>query len=63
MRGQKAKVLETRYDTSDGFRKVIRATDEGTYEVVSIKDRYCAYTQPGYAGGKGSQKLLQYLNI
>ncbi|KAK5263785.1 hypothetical protein LTR99_010870 [Exophiala xenobiotica] len=58
------KVLETRHDTCDEFSKVIRASDEGVYEVVSIKDRYCSYTKPSHknAGGAGSggQKRLTY---
>ena len=60
-KGKIGKVLETRHDTSQEFTKVIRASDEGTYEVVAIKDRYCAYARDGQGrnGGKG-QKLLQY---
>ncbi|KAJ9644837.1 hypothetical protein H2204_001299 [Knufia peltigerae] len=60
------KVLETRHDTSDAFTKVIRASDEGVYEVVSIKDRYCSYTKPshknsgGGPGKNGGQKRLTY---
>lgn len=59
-KGQKARVLETRHDSSSEFSKTVRASDEGTYEVVAIKDRYCAYARDnqGY-GGKG-QKMLQY---
>ncbi|ERF71398.1 hypothetical protein EPUS_07426 [Endocarpon pusillum Z07020] len=53
-------VLETRHDTSDEFTKTVRASDEGTYEVVAIKDRYCAFSRPGVAMGKGyGQKLLK----
>jgi len=61
-RGKNPQVLETRHDTSYDFSKTIRASDEGTYEVVAIKDKFCAYSKPGLAknaGGK-SQKLLQY---
>ncbi|OAL27816.1 hypothetical protein AYO20_09669 [Fonsecaea nubica] len=63
----KARVLETRHDTSDEFSKMIRASDEGIYEVVSIKDRFCSYTKPshkaaGNGGGLmgGQKKLLTY---
>ena len=53
-------VLETRHDTSDEFTKTVRASDEGTYEVVAIKDRYCAFSRPGVAMAKASgQKLLK----
>ncbi|EXJ73276.1 uncharacterized protein A1O5_03036 [Cladophialophora psammophila CBS 110553] len=58
----KPRILETRHDTSDEFSKMIRASDEGIYEVVSIKDRFCSYTKPSHkAGGAGGgQKLLTY---
>ena len=58
-RGKKAAVLETRHDKSYEFTKTISASDEGTYEVVAIKDKFCAFSLqkgPGQ-GGKG-QKLL-----
>ena len=58
-KGQQEKVLETRHDKSDDFKKTVRASEEGVYQVVAIKDRWCAYTQPGYAVGKGN-KLLTY---
>ncbi|OAP58643.1 hypothetical protein AYL99_07733 [Fonsecaea erecta] len=58
----KPRVLETRHDTSDEFSKMIRASDEGIYEVVSIKDRFCSYTKPSHkvAGNGGQKKLLTY---
>ena len=63
-RGSKAKVLETRHDTSSEFSKRVRASDEGTYEVVAIKDRYCAYARDTAGnsglGGSKSQKLLKF---
>ncbi len=61
-RKQPGKILETRHDTSDDFTKVIRASDEGVYEVVSIKDRFCSYSKvgPGGSGGSGAQKRLTY---
>ncbi|KAK4946538.1 hypothetical protein LTR10_014390 [Elasticomyces elasticus] len=58
------KIIETRHDTSDEYTKSIRASDEGVYEVVSIKDRFCSYTKPshksGGAVGTGGQKRLTY---
>ncbi|KAL2441453.1 Nucleoporin [Exophiala dermatitidis] len=59
------RILETRHDTSNEFSKTIRASDEGIYEVVSIKDRFCSYTKPshkfgGSGGGGAGQKLLAY---
>jgi nucleoporin POM152 len=60
-KGRLGRVLETRNDRSQDFSKTIRASDEGTYEVVAIKDRYCAYARDSQwqKGGK-AQKLLQY---
>lgn len=56
-------ILETRHDVSSDFTKVIRASDEGVYEVVSIKDQYCSYTKPSHKtgnAGAGGQKRLTY---
>ncbi|KAK2064081.1 hypothetical protein LY76DRAFT_680223 [Colletotrichum caudatum] len=59
-KGQKSVVLETRHDVSYESSKIIRASQEGTYEVVAIKDKFCAFsTQQVADTGKG-QKLLQY---
>lgn len=53
-------ILETRHDTSYEFSKTVRASDEGTYEVVAIKDRYCAFSLPGLGmQGQKGQKLLK----
>lgn len=54
-------ILETRHDTSDAFSRTVRASDEGTYEVVAIKDRYCAFALPAAAvaaarGGGGAKE-------
>lgn len=57
------RILETRHDTSTDFSKMIRASDEGIYEVVSIKDRFCSYTKPSHktaGAGAAAQKLLTY---
>jgi nucleoporin POM152 len=53
-------ILETRNDKSNEFTKSVRASEEGTYEVVAIKDSYCAYSlQKGGGRDVKSQKLLQ----
>ena len=54
------RVLETRSEKSNDFRKVVRASDEGTYEVVAIKDKHCAYAKDGGKPSAGKQKLLTY---
>ncbi|KAI5466477.1 hypothetical protein BGZ63DRAFT_400855 [Mariannaea sp. PMI_226] len=43
-RGQKSIVLETRHDISYENTKVVKASQEGTYEVVAIKDKYCSFS-------------------
>ncbi|KAK5163079.1 hypothetical protein LTR04_002770 [Oleoguttula sp. CCFEE 6159] len=58
-KGKKSQVLETKSEVSHEHSMRIRASLEGTYEVVAIKDRYCAYAKPGQDLGKG-QKLLKY---
>jgi hypothetical protein len=58
-KGKKPAVLETRNDKSYEFSKSIRASDEGTYEAVAIKDKYCAFSLQKGVGRDGKQKLLQ----
>ena len=43
-KGQKSVVLETRHDVSYDHTKVVKASQEGTYEVVAIKDKYCSFS-------------------
>ena len=62
-KGQKSQVLETRHDVSHEHSKVVRASQEGTYEVVAIKDKYCAFSTQGAEVGKEKvkgQKVLGY---
>ena len=62
-RGGLPDLLETRSERSEEHTMRIPASEEGTYEVVAIKDRYCAFARDdpeGYrkkSGGMG-QKLL-----
>ncbi|GAP89866.1 putative nuclear pore protein [Rosellinia necatrix] len=57
-KGQKSQVIETRHEVSEGYSKVIMASLEGTYQVVAIKDKYCAYSTAYPTGkDKGQQKL------
>ncbi|KAJ9647106.1 hypothetical protein H2199_002092 [Coniosporium tulheliwenetii] len=58
-RGHKAKVLETKSLVSEEFELRIMASQEGVYEVVSIRDRWCAFSKVGGPGGVQGQKLLQ----
>ena len=60
-KGKKSKVLEIRTETSYEHRLSIPVQEEGTYEVVSIKDRWCSFAKPGEGGdSKGGQKMLTY---
>lgn len=43
-KGQKSVVLETRHDVSYDHKKIVKASQEGTYEVVAIKDKFCAFS-------------------
>ena len=58
-KGKRSIVIETKHETSAEYSKTIRASDEGTYEVVAIRDRYCAFSTQRVQG-KSGQKLLQY---
>ena len=59
--GKAGTVLDTRSETSESHEMRIRAYEEGTYEVISIKDRFCGYVKPGtQAGSTGAQKRLGY---
>lgn len=58
-KGQKSQILETRHDVSYEYSKTIQASQEGTYEVVAIKDKYCSFSTQR-EDGKSSQKLLQF---
>ncbi|KAL8735662.1 MAG: hypothetical protein Q9166_000831 [cf. Caloplaca sp. 2 TL-2023] len=56
-RGKKSQILDTKSDISYEHTKSVRASDEGIYEVVSIKDRFCAFSTQRVQG-KSGQKLL-----
>ncbi|KXT16425.1 hypothetical protein AC579_5114 [Pseudocercospora musae] len=61
-RGKKAgQLLDMRSEVSDEYAMKIWASEEGTYEVVSIKDAHCSYAKPGVPDVKASkQKKLGY---
>ncbi|OTB02381.1 hypothetical protein M426DRAFT_322652 [Hypoxylon sp. CI-4A] len=59
-KGQKSQILETHHDISHEHSKVITANLEGTYEVVAIKDNYCAFSTLGPEGRDKGQKKLKY---
>ncbi|KAK6352699.1 hypothetical protein TWF730_009510 [Orbilia blumenaviensis] len=45
-KGAKPKILEMHTQTTEEYKHTIVASLEGTYEVVSIHDRYCGYSSP-----------------
>ncbi|KAE8449930.1 hypothetical protein EG329_007069 [Mollisiaceae sp. DMI_Dod_QoI] len=58
-RGQKSQVLETRHEVSYEHSKTIQSSQEGTYEVVAIKDKYCSFSTQR-AEMENKQRLLQF---
>lgn len=56
-KGKKVEILETKNEISHGYSMTIRASDEGMYEVVAIRDRFCAFSTQK-AQGRSGQKLL-----
>ncbi len=58
-KGARSQVLETRHDVSHEHSKVVRANQEGTYEVVAIKDQFCAFSTQQLETKEG-QKVLTY---
>lgn len=43
-KGKKSEILDVRHDISHEHTKDIKASDEGTYEVVAIKDKFCSFS-------------------
>lgn len=43
-KGKKPEILDIKHDISYDYTKTIKTSDEGTYEVVAIKDKYCSYS-------------------
>ncbi|KAF2827520.1 hypothetical protein CC86DRAFT_455162 [Ophiobolus disseminans] len=58
--GKKGKVLEVKTERSDGHHLEIPVQEQGTYEVVSIKDRWCSFAKEGVEVKGKAQKMLMY---
>ncbi|KAL2862913.1 putative nuclear envelope pore membrane protein [Aspergillus lucknowensis] len=55
-KGKKPEILDIKHDISYEHQKIIKTSDEGTYEVVAIKDQYCSFSaQPSL---ERNEKLL-----
>jgi len=46
-KGGKPRVMEQHSQTTDEFTYSMYASQEGTYEVTSIEDKYCSYSAKG----------------
>ena len=56
----RGEVLDMKSEVSYEHSMRVAAHEEGTYEVIAIKDKYCAYSRPGVKVGEKSQKKLGY---
>lgn len=55
-KGKKPEILDIKHDVSYEHQKIIKTSDEGTYEVVAIKDKFCSFSaQPSM---ERNEKLL-----
>ncbi|KAJ5594538.1 Nucleoporin [Penicillium hispanicum] len=52
-KGKKAEVLDIKHDISYEHRKTVKTSDEGTYEVVAIKDKFCSFSSQMPTGKSG----------
>ncbi|KAE8348559.1 nuclear envelope pore membrane protein [Aspergillus coremiiformis] len=43
-KGKKSEILDIKHDISNEHVKTIKTSDEGTYEVVAIKDKFCSFS-------------------
>ncbi|KAL9595444.1 MAG: hypothetical protein Q9219_006435 [cf. Caloplaca sp. 3 TL-2023] len=57
-KGKRSQILDTKSDVSYEYTKTVLASDEGIYEVVAIKDRFCSFSTQKLHGKPGGQKLL-----
>lgn len=51
--GRPGRVLGTKTLTSDSRKMTVAETQEGSYEVVAVSDRWCRYARPGYESAIG----------
>ncbi|KAG5287106.1 nucleoporin Pom152 [Histoplasma ohiense] len=49
-KGKKSQILDTKHDISYEHTKIIRTSDEGSYEVVAIKDKFCSFSTQDATG-------------
>jgi nucleoporin POM152 len=51
-KGKKSEVLDIKHDISYENIKTIKTSDEGTYEVIAIKDKFCSFSSQTTPSGK-----------
>ncbi|KAJ5766447.1 uncharacterized protein N7511_004063 [Penicillium nucicola] len=51
-KGKKSEVLDIKHDISYDNIKTIKTSDEGTYEVIAIKDKFCSFSSQTTPSGK-----------
>ncbi|KAJ6132807.1 hypothetical protein N7471_008022 [Penicillium samsonianum] len=49
-KGKKSEILDIKHDISYENIKTIKTSDEGTYEVIAIKDKYCSFSSQTPSG-------------
>lgn len=54
-KGKKSEILDIKHDISYEHHKTVKTSDEGTYEVVAIKDKFCSFSSAGADGQVGSR--------
>lgn len=54
-------VLETKNDVSAEHAMSVIVSQEGTYEVVSIRDRFCGFSMQKGSGASGKRQQQQLL--
>jgi nucleoporin POM152 len=57
-KSKKGAVLETKTARTNEFSMRVKASEEGTYEVISVRDKWCAVSRATSNGEKKGQKLL-----
>ena len=59
-RGKRSVILETKSEVTNDYVKSIRVSEEGTYEVVAVRDRFCGVTAQAVTRGRTNQQLLTF---
>jgi nucleoporin POM152 len=49
-KGKKSEILDIKHDISYENMKTIKTSDEGTYEVIAIKDKFCSFSSQTPSG-------------